>query len=47
LHWNDEQVKKQTARAQDWVRNMQTHRAMEHPWVFVGSRLVKEEDTGK
>lgn len=47
LFWKDEQGKTQTARAQDWVRNVQTHEAMTYPWVFGGSQLVQDEETHK
>jgi hypothetical protein len=45
--WKDSQGKRQTARAQDWVRNSKTGKAMEYPWVFGGSRFQKNTDTGE
>ncbi len=45
--WKDEEGKNRTDRAQNWVRNVQTGKAMQHPWVFVGSQFVKDEETGK
>jgi hypothetical protein len=45
--WKDAQGKRQTARAQDWVRNVKTGKAMEHPWVFGGSRFLKNPVTGE
>jgi len=45
--WKDAQGKRQTMRAQDWVRNAKTGKAMELPWVFGGSRFLKDPDTGK
>ena len=45
--WKDEQGKVQKARAQDWVQDMTTGKAMAHPWVFAGSQMIKDEDTGK
>jgi len=45
--WKDEQGQKHQARAQDWVRNMQTGKAMSAPWVFGGSRFVNDETTGE
>jgi len=45
--WKDAQGKRQTARAQDWVRNAKTGKAMEHPWVFGGSRFLKNPVTGE
>jgi uncharacterized repeat protein (TIGR01451 family) len=44
--WKDARGKRETARAQDWVRNAKTGKAMEHPWVFGGSRFVKNPVTG-
>lgn len=45
--WKDEQGKRQTARAQDWIRDMKTDKAMTHPWVFAGSGFWKDESTGE
>jgi uncharacterized repeat protein (TIGR01451 family) len=45
--WKDEHGKRQTARAQDWVRNVKTGKAMELPWVFGGSRFLKNPVTGE
>ena len=45
--WKDEQGKRQTARAQDWIRDSQTDEAMKHPWVFAGSGFWNDEETGK
>lgn len=45
--WKDAQGKVQTARAQDWVRNVGTRKALEYPWVFAGSAFAKDEFTGK
>jgi hypothetical protein len=47
VEWLDDQGKQQSARAQDWIRNVQTGRAMEHPWVFAGSRFWTDEETGR
>jgi uncharacterized repeat protein (TIGR01451 family) len=40
LIWKDEKGARKTARGQDWVRNVKTKQAMEHPWVFAGSDWV-------
>jgi hypothetical protein len=45
--WKDAHGKRQTARAQDWVRNSKTGKAMQYPWVFGGSRFQKNEVTGE
>ncbi len=45
--WNDKQGKRKTARAQDWILDTQTKKAMAHPWVFAGSRFWKDPETGK
>ncbi len=34
--------KKQTVRAQDWVRNTKTNKALNHDWVFAGSRIIPD-----
>jgi len=45
--WKDASGKVQTARAQDWVREVKTKKAMTYPWVFGGSRIVKNQETGE
>ncbi len=45
--WKDAQGKRQTARAQDWVRNSKTGKPLEYPWVFGGSRFEKNPVTGE
>jgi hypothetical protein len=47
VYWLDEKGKEQTARAQDWVKDIRTGKAMTHPWVFAGSRFWTDEETGK
>lgn len=47
LHWKNKKGEVQTARAQDWVRNIKTRKAMTHPWVFPGSRFWDNEVTGQ
>lgn len=46
VHWLDEKGKWQKARAQDWVRHARTKKPMEQPWVFAGSIIHKDEETG-
>ncbi|MGD9127474.1 MAG: YdjY domain-containing protein [Planctomycetia bacterium] len=45
--WKDKDGKIQKAKAQDWIQNMQTKKAMEHDWVFAGSSFWKDKETGK
>ena len=47
IHWTDANGKRQTARGQDWVRNTETGKALEYPWVFGGSGLWRDQDTGQ
>ncbi|HEY3394752.1 MAG TPA: YdjY domain-containing protein [Lacipirellulaceae bacterium] len=47
VYWLDENGKEQTARAQEWVKDIRTGKAMAHPWVFAGSRFWTDEETGK
>jgi hypothetical protein len=47
VEWRDAQGKLQTAKAQDWVRDLKTGKAMTYPWVFAGSRFWTDEETGK
>lgn len=46
LQWLDEDGKWQKARAQDWIRDAKTKKAMTQPWVFAGSGFWKD-DKGK
>lgn len=45
--WKDAQGNRQTARAQDWVRNSKTRKPLELPWVFGGSRFQNDPATGE
>lgn len=47
VRWLDENKKWNSARAQDWIRNMKTNKAMKHSWVFAGSGFWKDEETGE
>jgi len=47
VHWKDAQGKVQTARAQDWIRNAKTNKAMDAVWVFGGSGFWQDETTGQ
>ncbi|MDA7978900.1 MAG: YdjY domain-containing protein [Pirellulales bacterium] len=40
VYWTDKDGKRQSAKAQDWIRNAETGKAMEHPFVFAGSKFV-------
>jgi hypothetical protein len=47
LYWTDESGKRRSAWAQEWVQDARTGKALKHPWVFAGSRLWVDEQTGK
>lgn len=47
VEWRDEDGKEHTARAQDWIRDLKTDKAMTYPFVFAGSRFWTDEETGK
>ena len=47
VQWRDPEGREHTARAQDWVRDLQTGKAMTQPWVFAGSRFWTDEETGR
>lgn len=47
VEWQDPEGKQHTARAQDWVRDVRTGKAMAHPWVFAGSRFWTDPETGR
>jgi hypothetical protein len=47
VRWKDASGKVQSSPAQDWVRNIQTKKALETNWVFGGSILTADEGSGK
>ena len=47
LKWRNEKEEVQTARAQEWIIDNQTGKEMKDGWVFAGSRLWRDEETGK
>ena len=44
--WKDDKGEKQQARAQDWVKDRKTEKAMTYDWVFAGSGFA-QDDEGK
>lgn len=47
VRWKDDKGKEQTARAQDWVKDLHTKKAMTQPFVFGGSRFWTDPENGK
>ncbi len=47
VRWKNTKGEVQTARAQDWIRDIKTGKALDHPWVFAGSGFWKDETTDK
>jgi hypothetical protein len=47
LRWKDNSGKVQSTPAQNWVRNAETKKALDVNWVFAGSALWKDPETGK
>jgi hypothetical protein len=47
VRWKDKQGKLQKAPAQQWIRNVKTKKAMDVNWVFAGSNIYTDEETGK
>lgn len=45
--WHDEKGKTQGTLAQHWIRKVGTKKPMEWDWVFAGSKIYKDPDTGK
>jgi len=45
--WKDEKGQRKTARAQDWIQNIETKQAMTQPWVFAGSGFWQDAETGE
>lgn len=44
--WKDAQGKRQQARAQDWIRDIKTKKALDVNWVFTGSTFWEDKETG-
>ncbi len=42
--WTDENGKRQTVLAQEWLKNVKTGKAMEQPFIFAGSSIWKDPD---
>jgi hypothetical protein len=47
VHWLDAAGKPKEIRAQEWIKDINTGKAMSHPWVFGGSRFWTDPETGK
>ena len=47
VRWLDEDGKWQSAKAQDWIRDVRSGKPMAHPWVFAGSGFWKDEESGR
>ncbi len=47
VYWTDANGKPQKSRAQDWVRDIKTKKAMDSYWVFGGSGFYTDEETKK
>ena len=45
--WTDKSGTVHRDRAQDWIRNVKTGKAMEFPWVFAGSGFWTDQATGE
>jgi hypothetical protein len=47
VRWKDEHGKDQTARAQDWIKDIKTKKEMAYQFVFAGSGFWTDPDNGK
>lgn len=45
--WQDEAGKKNRVRAQEWIKELKSDKAMAHPWLFAGSAVWTDETTGQ
>jgi hypothetical protein len=45
--WKDKDGNNKKVRAQEWVRNIKTEKALEYPWVFAGSGFWTDEADGQ
>jgi len=46
-HWQDEDGQDQSIDARQWVRNMQTKEELQSNWVFGGSLIYRDPETGE
>lgn len=44
--WKDKEGKNRKVRAQEWIRDLKTKKAMAYDWVFPGSGFWVDEDSG-
>ena len=44
--WIDDNGKRRSAPAQEWIQNANTGKALESGWVFSGSRFARYQETG-
>lgn len=47
IYWTDADGHRRRARAQDWVKDLQTGQKLAEPWVFAGSGFWVNEQTGQ
>lgn len=47
VRWKDKDGHRQQTNAREWIRDRKTKKPLDLDWVFAGSRIWKEEDTGK
>jgi hypothetical protein len=47
VRWRGPDGKRHTAPAQQWIRNIQTKKELDVGWVFAGSGMWKDEETGR
>ena len=47
VRWKDAKGRMHSSPARDWVRNVETKKALDANWVFAGSALMTDEETGK
>ena len=45
VYWTDDKGNRRTARAQEWVRDVKTKKAMTYDWVFAGSGFYVDEES--
>jgi hypothetical protein len=45
--WTDKNGNVHRDRAQDWIRDVKTNKALTYPWVFAGSGFWQDETTGQ
>lgn len=45
--WNDQEGRRQSTQAQNWIRRTGSAESMKEPWVFAGGRFWRNKESGR